>query len=143
MDAKDEVEIEKNKLASLPLQESKRKRDEKYEELRISRSDLRRQIQDNQAYNSRIESLYYIYDNPGKTLFGSTVSEQYDPSMDVNDPLDLAERVLGHGGSQVYYDDSVVTDQQVDELYAELGEIEIARVRREQRKAFFSNLQGN
>ena len=76
-------------------------------------------------------------------MFGSTVSEQYDPSMDVNDPLDLAERVLGHGGSQVYYDDSVVTDQQVDELYAELGEIEIARVRREQRKAFFSNLQGN
>ena len=46
MDAKDEVEIEKNKLASLPLQESKRKRDEKYKELRISRSELRRQIQE-------------------------------------------------------------------------------------------------
>ena len=55
--------------------------------------------------------------------------------------LQICERVLGHGGSQVYYDDSVVTDKQVDELYSELGEIEIARVRREQREAFFSNLQ--
>ena len=67
------------------------------------KSDLRRRTQENQAFQSWVHSHYYVLGGFGKKLFGSTVSEMYDQSMD-DDSFDLIEKLIGHGGNKKYYE---------------------------------------
>eukprot|EP00943_MAST-04B_sp_MAST-4B-sp1_P009040 g9040.t1 len=92
------------------------------------KSELRRKTQKNQAYQSLVYSKYYFVGGLAHKLFGSTVSEIYDQSMD-NDSFDLVEKLVGHGGHKNYYDHNKIDTDLENELYAEMESIELARIR--------------
>ena len=100
------------------------------------KSDLRRRTQENQAFQSWVHSHYYVLGGFGKKLFGSTVSEMYDQSMD-DDSFDLIEKLIGHGGNKKYYENDQMSQKLQNELYAEMEANEVKRIRSKKNKQQF------
>ena len=92
------------------------------------KSELRTKIQENQTYQSLVYSNNYFVGGLAHKLFGSTVSEIYDQSMD-HDSFDLVEKLIGHGGHKNYYAHNEIDPDLEKELYAEMESKEIAKIR--------------
>jgi hypothetical protein len=91
------------------------------------RDKLHKQWMKNQNIKHEYENNNIVLPLFGPKLFGTQVSEIYDPSMD-EDTYDVVERLIGHGAGEHHYNVRKISTEDIDKRVKELEELELKSV---------------